>query len=207
MNQQNTPVPTDEYVKLLETGEFPPFKIPAKLIGNKIVVFIHTFGSLLYGYGRYFGAPLGIHKPRNQYFTRPLELTLFEGVYLVKHNHIDVISESAENSPKTWSYESLFKFACEKYPEFADKYAIYEDLRDKQYVARPGQKFGADFVVYKEGPGVDHSSFCIQVLSRTNKISSIDVVRAGRLATSVKKRFVLANPLTKSYFQFRWFKP
>jgi len=208
MNESsNISAPTDEYAYLLEKGEFPSFKIPAKLIGNKLVVFIHSFSSLLYGYGRYFGQPLGIRKPRNQYFSRPLELSLFEGVYLVKHNRIEVFSENTGNPPKSWTHEALFKFGCEKYPEFADKYSIYEDLRDKQYIPRPGQKFGADFVVYKEGPGQDHSSFCIQVLSRSNKISSIDVVRAGRLATSVKKRFVLANPLTKSYFQFRWFKP
>jgi tRNA-intron endonuclease len=195
---------SEDDAKLLETGEYPSFKIPVKTIGNKCLVFYPVYGSLLYGYGRYFGSPVGIHKPKSHIFNRPLELTLFEVMYLLKHEIVEVFSE--ENST-IYTPETFYLFACAKYPEFAEKYVIYEDLREKKYIPRPGQKFGADFIVYKEGPGVDHSSFCIQVLSRLNKISSIDVVRAGRLATSVKKRFVLANPITKSYFQFRWFKP
>lgn len=197
------PIETDPLAKLLETGEFPPNKIPAKLIGNKILVFTHVYGSLLYGYGRYFGTPVGIRKPKSHIFTRPLELSLFETVYLQKKGIVEVINAQDQMI----SLENLIKNASEKYPEFQEKYCVYEDLREKKYIPRPGQKFGADFIVYREGPGIDHSSFCIQVLSRLNRISSIDVVRAGRLATSVKKRFVLANPLTKTYFQFRWFKP
>ena len=186
------------------TGEFPVEKIPVKIIGNKLLVFRPVFGSLLYGYGRYFGTPVGIHKPKSHIFNRPLELSLFESLYLLKHERIAIC---LNNDPQVYTIENFTQFAHHKYPEFLEKYVIYEDLRDKHYIPRPGQKFGADFIVYKEGPGVDHSSFCIQVLSRTSKISSIDVVRAGRLATSVKKRFILANPITKSYFQFRWFKP
>jgi tRNA-intron endonuclease, archaea type len=194
---------TEEQKQLLETGDFPPSKIPARLIGPKVVVFNPVFGSLLYGFGRYFGSPVGIHKPKSFIFNRPLELSLFEGLYLLKHGRIEIIAET----DSSYTPEMFMQFATHKYPEFAEKYVIYEDLREKHYIPRPGQKFGADFIVYKEGPGVDHSSFCIQVLSRNNRISSIDVVRAARLATSVKKHFVLANPITKSYFQFRWFKP
>jgi tRNA-intron endonuclease len=203
---ENFDTSTENLASLLELGDFPSYKIPAKLIGNKIVVFNHIFGSLLYGYGRYFGSPIGIRKPKTHIFERPLELSLFESVYLLKKDII-CITSLTDVGEKSWSVAEISKYAAEKYPDFVEKYTIYEDLRDKKYIPRPGQKFGADFIVYKEGPGIDHSSFCIQVLSRTNKISSIDVVRAGRLATSVKKRFVLANPLTKIYFQFRWFKP
>jgi tRNA-intron endonuclease len=195
--------PSDPLTSLLTTGEFPPAPIEAQIIGNKIVVFRPVCGSLLYGYNRYFGSPLGIRKPKSHIFDRPLELTLFEALYLMKHTKISVSHEKEKNPLKI---EEFIAWASQKYPEFADKYEIYEDLREKKYIPRPGQKFGADFIVYKQGPGLDHSAFCIEVLPRNHRISAMDVVRAGRLATSVKKKYVLANALTKTYFQFKWFK-
>ncbi len=190
--------------KLLEAGDFPSDPIPVALLGTKLVVFNNIHGSLLYGFGRYFGIPTGIRKPRNHIFERPLELTLFEGVYLLKHQIIRVVDH---NTKLNLSSDELFNLADKNFPQFSDKYLIYEDLRNKNYIPRPGQKFGADFIVYRQGPGIDHASFCIQVLSKHTKISSVDVVRSARLATSVKKRFVLANPVNKSYFSFKWYKP
>ncbi|MHA1744984.1 MAG: tRNA-intron lyase [Promethearchaeota archaeon] len=190
--------------KQLEEGKLPEDPIPATLIGIKVVVFNHIHGSLLYGHGRYFGIPTGIRKPKSHIFTRPLELSLFEAYYLLQQNAIIIKSDISDT---TITQEEFFAFACKNYPRFAEKYIIYEDLRTKNYIPRPGQKFGADFIVYRRGPGIDHSSFAIQVLSTHTKISSIDVVRSARLAGSVKKRFLLANPQTKSYFSFKWFKP
>ncbi len=190
--------------KLLESGEFPKTPIPTTLIGSRVIVFNNFYASILYGFGRYFGIPVGIRKPKGHIFTKPLELTLFESFYLLKKKKIEIILKQSE---KKLNEEEFYQFACENYPAFDDKYRIYEDLREKKYIPRPGQKFGADFIVYRSGPGLDHSSFCIQVLSNRSKITSTDVVRSARLATSVKKKFLLANPLTKSYFSFKWHKP
>ncbi len=190
--------------KLLETGEWPATPIKVSNVDDKFLVFNHTHGSLLYGFGRYFGIPVGIRKPKKDTFERPLELSIFEALYLLTKGHVVIFSAKSEIPLEI---DDLHAFGCENYPDFKDKYTIYKDLREKNYIPRPGQKFGADFIVYEQGPGKDHSSFCIQVLSQISKISSIDVVRSARLATSVKKRFVLANPKTKSYFSFKWFKP
>jgi tRNA-intron endonuclease, archaea type len=194
---------SEEISDILEKGEFPETPIDAVLVGVKILIFNPIHGSILYGFGRYFGTPVGIRKPKNHIFDRPLELSLFEAVYLLKQGII-LLKSHLKNAI---SHQDLYEIACKNYPKFDEKYLIYEDLRNKKYIPRPGQKFGADFIVYKKGPGVDHSSFCLQVLSGREKISSVDVVRAGRLATSVKKKFVLANPFTKGYFQFKWYKP
>ncbi len=94
---------------------------------------------------------------------------------MLKHERIAIC---LNNDPQVYTIEDFTQFAHHKYPEFLEKYVIYEIYEINITFLRPGQKFGADFIVYKEGPGVDHSSFCIQVLSRTSKISSIDVVRA-----------------------------
>lgn len=200
----NDPVEQKKGEELLESGDWPEIPIKVSYINERFLVFNHVHGSLLYGYGRFFGIPVGIRKPKSHVFTRPLELSLFETVYLEKLGHVFVfISTSNEKI----SHDSLITIGKEIYPNFEEKFTIYEDLRDKNYIPRPGQKFGADFIVYEKGPGRDHSSFCIQVLSQFTKISSIDVVRSARLATSVKKRFVLANPTTKTYFSFKWHKP
>lgn len=196
--------PTD-LEKLLETGDLPKKKIPVKLVEDKAIVFNNIHGSILYGYGRYFGNPVGIRKPKTHIFDRPLELSLFETLYLLENKVIFVYSESKE---MPWTNDQLANHAEKHYPRFQMKYLVFKDLRDKKYVPRPGQKFGADFIVYKKGPGQEHSSFCIRVLSGNEaKISSLDVVTSVRLATSVKKKYILANPITKRYFSFKWFKP
>ena len=194
----------DPQFGLLQSGTFPDQPMEGVIIGNKVVVFRPLWGALLYGFNRYFGSPMGIQKPKSHLFDRPLQLSVFEAFYLFKRKLLLI---KDPKSSQMVTEEELNRWAETKYPGFGDKYVIYEDLRDKKYIPRPGQKFGSDFIVYKQGPGVDHSSFCIEVLPRNHRITSMDVVRAGRLATSVKKRYIMANPITKTYFSFKWFKP
>ena len=181
-----------------------PEKIPVKFINNRVIVFNPLFASYLYVKKKFFGSPLGISKPRLEYFSKPSELSLIEAYYLLKNDEITIfdVKEQKKLNPK-----EFFDIAKKIHNKFEDKYIIYKDLRDKKYVPRPGLKFGADFVVYKKGPGLEHSLFMVHVLPHNSEITAIDMVRAGRLATSVRKKFVIANPLTKSYYFFEWFKP
>ena len=74
----------------------------------------------------------------------------------------------------------------------------------------PGVKYGCDFAVYRRGPGIDHAPYIVSVKSRKDEVSATDIVRAGRLATTVRKRFIIAVPdLDRrriEYLIFRWFK-
>jgi len=181
-----------------------PEKIPTKFINNRVIVFNPLYASYLYVKKKFFGSPLGISKPRLEYFSKPSELSLIEAYYLLENDEITIfdVKEQKNLNPK-----EFFDIAKKIHNKFEDKYVIYKDLRDKKYVPRPGLKFGADFVVYKKGPGLEHSLFMVHVLPHNSEITAIDMVRAGRLATSVRKKFVIANPLTKSYYFFEWFKP
>ncbi|MFX1236471.1 MAG: tRNA-intron lyase [Promethearchaeota archaeon] len=181
-----------------------PDKIPAKLINSRVIVFNPVHASYLYVKFNFFGSPLGINKPRLEFFNRPSELSLIEAYYLLLKEKISI--EDIKTHGLITSNE-FFDLAKTIHHKFEEKYVIYNDLREKGYVPRPGLKFGADFVVYKKGPGLEHSSFIVHVLPSNSKISAIDMVRAGRLATSVRKKFVIANPLTSSYYFFEWFKP
>ena len=181
-----------------------PEKIPTKFINSRVIVFNPLHASYLYAKEKFFGAPLGISKPRLEYFSKPSELSLIEAYYLLKKGRISIYDVKEKRELPVDEF-------CEKvkkiHDKFEEKYVIYNDLRKKGYIPRPGLKFGADFVVYKKGPGLEHSPFIVHVLHHDSKIGAIDMVRAGRLATSVRKKFVIANPTTISYYFFEWFKP
>ena len=181
-----------------------PEKIPTKYVNSRVIVFNPLYASYLYVKQKFFGSPLGINKPRLEYFSKPSELSLIEAYYLLEKERITIFDVLLE---KFISAEEFYEIGKKTHYKFEEKYTIYKDLREKGYVPRPGLKFGADFVVYKKGPGLEHSPFIVHVLPHDSKITAIDMVRAGRLATSVRKKFVIANPLTNTYYFFEWFKP
>ncbi|TFF93513.1 MAG: tRNA-intron lyase [Promethearchaeota archaeon] len=181
-----------------------PEKIPTKLINSRVIVFNPLYASYLYVKKGFFGSPLGISKPRLEYFSKPSELSLLEAYFLLKKDQISIFDVKNE---KNLTHEEFYSLARKIHDKFEEKFIIYQDLREKGYIPRPGLKFGADFVVYKKGPGLEHSPFIVHALPHDSKISAVEIVRAGRLATSVRKKFVIANPNKKSYYFFEWFKP
>ena len=200
MNQENEP-----QISLDNLNESDiPEKIPAKFVNNRVIVFNPLYASYLYVKRGFFGSPLGINKPRLEYFSKPSELSIIEAFYLLKNNMITIFNPQTN---KFLTSDEFYEIGKNIHHKFEEKFVIYQDLREKGYIPRPGLKFGADFVVYKRGPGLEHSPFIVHVLPHDAKISAIDMVRAGRLATSVRKKFVIANPLTITYYFFEWFKP
>lgn len=181
-----------------------PAQIPTKFVNSRVIIFNSLYASYLYVKKKFFGSPLGINKPRLEYFSKPSELSIIEAYYLLEEEKITIFDVK---SNKYLSPKEFYEIGITIHHRFKEKFIIYKDLREKGYVPRPGLKFGADFVVYKKGPGLEHSPFIVHVLPHDSKITAIDMVRAGRLATSVRKKFVIANPLTKSYYFFEWFKP
>ena len=94
--------------------------------------------------------------------------------------------------------------------EFDEKYFAYCNFREKGLIVTSGIKFGCDFAVYKYGPGLEHAPYMVSVKSGESEITATDIVKAGRLATTVRKRFIIANanPTTNkiTHVIFRWFK-
>jgi len=83
-------------------------------------------------------------------------------------------------------------------------------MRNSGLIVLPGIKFGCDFAVYKYGPGVEHAPYMVTVKKPDSDISATEIVKNGRLATTVRKRFIIAVPdlVTKEikYLMFKWFK-
>ena len=181
-------------------------KIKVELIENFLVVWDSTQGSQLYREA-YYGKPLGILKPKIPEFNAPLILDLMEGLYLVENKKIVIYEKPGKGNV---SLKKLRQKAKQLYDEFEEKYAVYRDLRDSGLIVTPGIKFGCDFAVYKYGPGVEHAPYMVSVKKTGSDISATEIVKAGRLATTVRKRFIIAVPDFGSgkikYLIFKWFK-
>ena len=181
-------------------------KTKVELIENFLVVWDSTEGSQLYKTA-YYGKPLGIPKPKIPEFNVPLILDLMEGLYLVENKKI-VIYENVDESKV--SLKKLRQKTKQLYDEFEEKYAVYRDLRDSSLIVTPGIKFGCDFAVYKYGPGVEHAPYTVSVKKTGSDMSATEIVKAGRLATTVRKRFIIAVPDLAAekvkYLIFKWFK-
>jgi tRNA-intron endonuclease len=181
-------------------------KIKVELIENFLVVWSPEEGSRLYKTG-FYGKPLGISKPKIPEFKVPLILDLMEGVYLAEKGMI-AIHEAGEK--RSVGLKKLRQKAKQLYVEFDDKYKVYQDLRESGLVVTPGIKFGCDFAVYKYGPGMEHAPYMVSVKNAGSDISATEIVKAGRLATTVRKRFIIAVPALATdktrYLIFKWFK-
>jgi len=182
-------------------------KIQAEFIENFLVVWDTAQGSELYRQG-YYGKPIGIPKPKIMDFNVPLILDLMEGLYLAEKEMLTVC-EGVKKKTKV-SLKKLRQRARRLYEEFDQKYAVYRDMRDHGLIVTPGIKYGCDFAVYKRGPGVEHAPYMVSVKKKTDEVTATEIVKAGRLATTVRKRFIVAvpDPGTEKirYLIFKWFK-
>jgi tRNA-intron endonuclease, archaea type len=181
-------------------------KTKVELIENFLVVWNPTEGSELYKKA-YYGKPVGIAKPKIPEFDVPLILDLMEGLYLAELKKIEIYENPNETKV---SLRKLRQKTKKLYDGFEEKYAVYNDLRDSGLIVTPGIKFGCDFAVYKYGPGVEHAPYMVTVKKTGSDISATEIVKNGRLATTVRKRFIIAVPDLGSkeieYLIFKWFK-
>lgn len=177
-----------------------------EFIENFLVMWNPEEGSELYKMG-FYGKPLGVPKPKIPEFNVPLILDLMEGVYLAEKG---IIAVYEGNEKRKVNLKKLRQKARTLYEEFGEKYAVYRDLRDSGLVVTPGIKFGCDFAVYKHGPGLEHAPYMVSVKKAAAEMTATEIVKAGRLATTVRKRFIIAVPdLEKEkirYLIFKWFK-
>ncbi len=196
-----------EYCPLLFKAEIvmsEPTEV--EFVENFLIVWDPQKSSKLYKMG-YYGKPLGIPKPKIAEFNVPLILDLMEGLYLAENKAIEVREGPRK---KKVGLEKLRRRARKLYDEFDLRYAVYQDLRKDGFVVTPGIKYGCDFAVYKYGPGVEHAPYMVSVKKSEEDVTATEIVKVGRLATTVRKRFIVAIPDLEAkkihYLIFKWFK-
>ncbi|MBA4436818.1 MAG: tRNA-intron lyase [Nitrosopumilaceae archaeon] len=168
----------------------------SELIENRIIVWNIEDSKKLFSEG-YYGKPIGMPKPKIEEIDVPLILDLIEGYYLLEKKKITITK--LKQKIKT---NEMIEICKQEVHDFEKKYIVYKNFRDKGYIINPGIKFGCDFAVYEKGPGIDHAPFLIQVYNRNEPITSTGIVLAGRLATTVRKQFILAIPKGKEKVDF-----
>lgn len=179
-----------------------PVEVEA-LRDSRLIVWSMEEARRLYVSG-FYGKPLGNPRPKED-FEEPLILDPVEGVYLLERGLITVYS-GAER--RRVSPEELLETSRRTLERFDDKYTVYRDLRGKGLVVAPGIKYGCDFAVYEHGPGIDHAPYIIQVRRKSDELSAAEIVKAGRLASTVRKTFIVAivEGDDVEYLEFKWWK-
>lgn len=159
-----------------------------ELVQNRVIVWKISDAKKLFGAG-YYGKPVGIAKPKPGEIDAPLVLDLIEALYLLERGRVAIYRGG---TPVTAG--EMAKLCAAEHDNFEKKYAVYRHFRELGYVINPGIKFGCDFAVYERGPGIDHAPYLVQVYGGSDRLAATGVILAGRLATSVKKQFILAIP-------------
>lgn len=174
------------------------------LIGLRVIIPNPEEASELYIKG-VFGKPFGIKKPGLQKYNDILELSLFEALYLYERGMINII----DTEGKEISIEELRKICIDRIPDFVELYEVYKDFRNKGFIVRSGMKFGSDFSLYRTAPGIEHAPYLVGVYRKGQEIDPVELIRAGRLSHSVRKKFIIAVHLGDNlkYAFLEWYKP
>jgi tRNA-intron endonuclease len=183
----------------------PKQRARGRLFENRIVIWDIEASRRLFKEG-YYGKPLGIPKPKDFEFDEPLILDLMEGYYLLTKKVI----EMEDQTGRVLGAKEVERICEASYSEFAEKFVVYKKLREAGYVVTPGIKFGSDFAVYEHGPGIDHAPYIVQVMPADESITATSMVRSGRLATTVRKQFIIAMPDKEKrraeFLRFDWWR-
>lgn len=168
---------------------------------NRLVIWSFEEARAIFN-NSFYGKPLGIPRPTED-FDAPLLLDPVEALYLLEKKEIKIISKG-----KNVSKKKLQDIQSETFTGFNDKYMVYKELREKGYVVTPGIKYGCDFAVYENGPGRDHAPYVVQIMSGDAHLSAAEIVKAGRLASTVRKAFIIAlvNKEEVRFVEFNWWK-
>jgi len=153
-----------------------------ELIENKIIFFDKKEAVYLPGY---YGKLL---KDR-------LELSLVEALFLIKKGKIKVMKDKKE-----LDFKSLYSIASKLDKRLAERFRVYEDLRERGLLVRTGFKFGCDFRVYergvelKRGPKTqrEHTKWVVYCVPEDYTCSFQELSRAVRLAHNIRARMLWA---------------
>jgi tRNA-intron endonuclease len=168
---------------------------------NRLVVWSPQQARLLFK-DRFFGKPLGIPRPTED-FDAPLLLDPVEALYLLEKKEVKV-----QRQGKNLSKGKLGRIFESTFDGFKEKSLVYRELRDRDFVVTPGIKYGCDFAVYEEGPGRDHAPYVVQIMKEEEMISAVEIVKAGRLASTVRKAFIIAVVKDEKvrFIEFNWWR-
>jgi tRNA-splicing endonuclease subunit Sen2 len=93
--------------------------------------------------------------------TEHLQLSLEEAFFL--SYGLGCLVVNTGNKEDVLNLTEMWKRFCRISPNFVERYVVYHNFRSKGWVPKPGLKFGADFLLYKQGPPFYHASYSVIV--------------------------------------------
>ncbi len=143
-----------------------------------------------------------------------LELALVEACLLLKRGRIRIFDKSG----KQLTFDELFQHASSLDKRFAERYRVYEDLRERGLLVRTGFKFGCDYRVYergvqlKKGPksAKEHTKWIVFAVPEDFTMSFQELSRSVRLAHNIRARMLWAivdNEADVTYYIIQRMKP
>jgi tRNA-intron endonuclease len=110
-------------------------------------------------------------------------LSPLETLHLVRSGALLVTGSNGDLTPDEVSLR-----AGEGDVEFASKFTVYTDLRNRGYIPKTGYKFGHHFRVYSGQKA--HSEMLVHAVEQETRLPMSTISRSVRLAHSVKKKML-----------------
>ncbi|CAG4942510.1 unnamed protein product [Parnassius apollo] len=91
------------------------------------------------------------------------------------------------------SIEQCWELFTENDKYFIEKYVVYHYFRSKGYIVKSGIKFGGEYLLYKEGPGINHADFIVLIKYSNEKYDCISMLGHVRVASTTVKEVLIAE--------------
>jgi len=83
---------------------------------------------------------------------------------------------------------------------------VESDLKGKGFIVIPATQYGFDYALYEKHPSECHASHLVHIIRVGDDLSMLELVRAGRVAHTVRKNILFAIPTKDSvrYLEAGW---
>ena len=93
------------------------------------------------------------------------------------------------------STSGIYSELCRAISQFPLRYAAYRHYRSRGWVVRPGVRYGATFVLYRDHPDAIHGEYCVLVQQPSCAPSWTELQALTRLMIDISKALVLCQVL------------
>ena len=131
--------------------------------------------------------PIGtpaISKRQNKLLIGPYMINKYDLFFLYENKFILIDSDKVED-------EKNFLLEYEQNKNNL-LYLVYKDLHNKGYFILPGNKYGVDFLGYKDDPNFVHSNYLISCKKADENIDVKDIINNERISVGTKKVLIYA---------------
>lgn len=112
------------------------------------------------------------------------ELSLEEAAFLLERGKMEVLANG-----EGLDFEKYFESASKISKEFAQRYLVYKNLRERGYFVQPG---AIDFRLYSRGEKSGESEAFVWVVSEREPVSLAEMIKNIAAAANVKKKLFFA---------------